>query len=116
MARVMQLGLPTLNFGLRVKGLKVTNIAPDDFPGWKRSEAHLCMVLKNPIQSSLKQMFSAYDTCYEVWKQVKSLYTNDTQHLYGVYHDLFNVVSPRTQDLLINLLSPRDLIKTWFPH
>jgi len=29
---------------------------------------HICIVLKNTIQSSLKQMFQAYDTCSKVWE------------------------------------------------
>jgi len=44
----------------------MTNIAPADFARWKRIDAHLCMILKNTIQSSLKAMFRAYVTCYEV--------------------------------------------------
>jgi len=42
---------------------------------------HVCMVLKNTIQSSLKQNFRAYKTCSEVLEECKLLYTNDTQCL-----------------------------------
>jgi len=58
------------------------------------------MVFKNTNQSSLKQMFCAYGTCSEVWEQAKLLYTNDTQHLYGICNNLFHVVPPRNQDLM----------------
>jgi len=44
------------------------------------------MVLKNTIQSPLKPILRAYDTCYEVWEEAKLLYTNDIQHLYDVCH------------------------------
>jgi len=54
------------------------------------------MVLKNTIHASLKPLFRAYDTSYEVWEQAKLLYTNNTQRLYGVCHDLLNVVASRT--------------------
>jgi len=84
--------------------LKVTNIALGDFPRWKIIDAHLCMVLKNTIQSHLKPIFRAYDTCYEVSELTKLLYTNDAQYLHGVCYDLFNVVSPRTQDPVADYL------------
>jgi len=57
--------------------LKVIDIALHDFSCWKRVDAHLCMILKSTIQSSLKQMFRTYDTYYEVWEHTKLLYTND---------------------------------------
>jgi len=50
-------------------------------------------------------MFHAYDTSYDVWKHAKLLYTNDSQCFYGVCHDLFNVVAPRTQDPMVYYLS-----------
>jgi len=74
------------------------DIAPGGFSRWKRIDAHKCMVLKNMIQSSLKQMFRTYATCSEVWEQAKLLYTNDTQRLYGVCHNLFDIVALRNQD------------------
>jgi len=37
-------------------------------------------------------------------EQVKLLYTNDTQCLYGVCHNLLNVVAPRTQDPVADYL------------
>jgi len=46
--------------------LKVTDVDPTEFPRWKRIDAHLCMVLKNMIHGSLKPLFCAYDTIYEV--------------------------------------------------
>ena len=58
--------------------LKGTDIALYDFSRWKRLDAHLYMVPKSTIQSSLKQMFRAYGTCYEVWEHVKLLYTYNT--------------------------------------
>jgi len=36
---------------------KVYDITLGDFLRWKRIDAHICMVLKNTIQSSFKQMF-----------------------------------------------------------
>jgi len=56
---------------------KVTDIAPGDFSCWKGIDAHIHMVLENTIQSSLKQMFWAYDTCSKVWEHAKLLFTND---------------------------------------
>ena len=82
----------------------MTDIVPGDFSRWKRIDDHICMVLKNTIQSSLKQMLSAYNTCSEVWEQAKLLYTNDTQHLYGVCHNLFDVVAPPNQDPMADYL------------
>jgi len=76
----------------------VTDVDTTKFPRWKRIDAHLCMVLKNTIHASLKPLFHAYDTSYEVWEHAKLLYTNDTQRLYGVCQDLLNVVAFRTQD------------------
>ena len=78
--------------------LKVTDVDPTVFPRWKRIDAYLCMVLKNTIHASLKPLFHAYNTSYEVWEHAKLLYTNDTQRLYGVCHDLLNVVDSCTQD------------------
>jgi len=78
--------------------LKLTDVDITEFPRWKRIDAHLCMVLKNTIHASLKQQFRAYGTSYEVWEQVKLLYSNDTQCLYGVCQDLLNVVASHTQD------------------
>jgi len=62
------------------------------------------MVLKNTIHSSLKQMFRVYNTCSELWEQAKLLYTNDTQCLYVVCHDLFNIVAPQSQDSMADYL------------
>jgi len=76
--------------------LKVTDVNTSEFPRWKRIDAHFCMVLKYTIHASLKPLFCAYDTSYEVWEQAKLLYTNDTQRLYGVYHDLLNVTRAST--------------------
>jgi len=58
--------------------LKVTNVDTTKFPRWKRIDAHICMILKNTIHTSLKPLFHAYDTSYEDWEQAKLLYTNDT--------------------------------------
>lgn len=80
------------------------DIASGDFSCWKRSDAQLCMVLKNTIKSSLKQMFRAYNTCLEVYEQTKLLYTNDTRRLYGVCHNLFNVVALENQDSMADYL------------
>ena len=50
-------------------------------------------------------MFHAYGTCYEVWEQAKLLlYSNDTQRLYSVCHDLFDIVASRTQDPMVDYL------------
>jgi len=43
---------------------KVTDITPSDLPRYKRIFPHICMVLKNTIQSSLKQMFRAIRTLW----------------------------------------------------
>jgi len=83
MARIIQRGY-NVKLWLKRQGyldhltLKVSNVALNDFCCWKRIDAHLCMVLKNTIQSSLKPMFRTYDTCYEVWEKAKLLYTSDT--------------------------------------
>jgi len=61
------------------------------------------------MQSSIKQMLHAYDTCYEVWKHAKLLYTNDTQRLYGICHDLFDV-APRTQDPMVDYLGKMNVL------
>jgi len=76
--------------------LKVTDVDTTEFPRWKRIDAHLCMVLKNTIHASLKPLFRAYDTSYEVQEHAKLLYTNDTQRLYSVCQDLLNVLASRT--------------------
>jgi len=46
----------------------------------------------------LKQIFRSFETCLEVWEQEKLLYTNNTQRLYGVCQNLFNVIAPRPFD------------------
>jgi len=84
--------------------VKRTNVAFDDFFRWKRIEAYLYMATKNTIHSSLKAMFRAYGTCYEVWEHAKLLYTNDTQRPYGSCHDLFDVVAPRTRNTMAEYL------------
>lgn len=50
------------------------------------------------INPSLRQIFHAHETCFGVWEQAQLLYTNDTQHLYGVCQNLFNVVAPKSLD------------------
>ncbi|KOM41612.1 hypothetical protein LR48_Vigan04g181000 [Vigna angularis] len=72
----------------------VTTATIDDTSCWMKIDAHLCIVIKSTIHSSLKQMFRSYETCSEVWAQAKLLYTNDTQRLYGVCQDLFIVIGP----------------------
>jgi len=48
-----------------------------------------------PFHLSLKQNFRTYETCSEVWKKEKLLYTNDTQRLYGVCQNLLTIVASK---------------------
>jgi len=76
----------------------VTNIAENEVSLWLKIDAQLCFVLKFTIHLSLKQFFRVYETCVEVWKHVKLLYTNDTQCLYGVCQSPLNFITPELFD------------------
>jgi len=59
-------------------------VAENEVLRWLKIDAQLCIVIKSTIHPSLKLIFRTYETCSKVWEQAKLLYTNDTQHLYGV--------------------------------
>jgi len=76
----------------------VANVPENEVSRWLKIDAQLCMVLKSTIHSSLKQIFSSYETCSEIWEHAKLLYTNDTQRLYGVCQNLLHVVASKRLD------------------
>jgi len=60
------------------------NVSENEVSCWLKIDAQLCIVIKSMIHSSLTQIFRTYETCSEVGKEAKLLYTNDTRRLYGV--------------------------------
>ncbi|XP_073220698.1 uncharacterized protein [Cicer arietinum] len=70
---------------------------------WSHIDAQLCSVIKSTLHPDVKQIFRLHLTCESVWSQAKALYTNDTQHLYGVFHHLLNIITLKTLDGSISL-------------
>ncbi|XP_061343384.1 uncharacterized protein LOC133289469 [Gastrolobium bilobum] len=79
--------------------IKAESISVDERPRWKKVDAQLCSIIKSTIHPSLKQIFRAHVTCESVWRQAKSLYTNDTQRLYGVCQNLVTVIAAQHFDV-----------------
>ncbi|XP_073222446.1 uncharacterized protein [Cicer arietinum] len=65
---------------------------------WSQIDAQLCSVIKSTLHPYVKPIFRPHLTCESVWSQAKALYTNDTQHLYGVSHRLLNIITPKSLD------------------
>ncbi|XP_073224857.1 uncharacterized protein [Cicer arietinum] len=65
---------------------------------WSQIDAQLCSVIKSTLHPDVKPIFRPHLTCESVWSQAKSLYTNDTQRLYGVCHRLLNIITPKSLD------------------
>ncbi|KAJ1417938.1 hypothetical protein SESBI_16203 [Sesbania bispinosa] len=57
---------------------------------WEKTDALLCTLLWQSIDPSLHNIYTNFDTCYDLWTQAKSLYTNDIQRLYSVVEKLIN--------------------------
>ncbi|KAJ1411017.1 hypothetical protein SESBI_21552 [Sesbania bispinosa] len=62
----------------------------EDKENWEKTDALLCTLLWQSIDSSLHNIYTNFDTCYDLWSQAKSLYTNDIQRLYSVVEKLIN--------------------------
>ena len=62
-----------------------------DKENWEKADALLCTLLWQSIDPSLHNIYTNFDTCYELWTQAKSLYTNDVQRLYSVVEKLINL-------------------------
>ena len=58
---------------------------------WLRTDALLLSLLWQSIDPSLHPIYSHYVSCYDVWTQAKTLYTNDIQYLYSVISNLLNL-------------------------
>jgi len=53
----------------------------------------------------VKPVFRAHETWAAIWAQAQSLFANNTQHPYGVCHDLMTVISVRSPyDSMTNYL------------
>jgi len=62
------------------------------------------VVLKGTLDPSLKQLFRSYETCAQIWEHAKLLYTNDTQHLYGVCSKFAMLISSKHQDSMTDYM------------
>ncbi|KAJ1398914.1 hypothetical protein SESBI_30709 [Sesbania bispinosa] len=62
----------------------------EDKENWEKTDALLCTLLWQSIDPSLHNIYTNFDTCYDLWTQAKSLYTNDIQRLYSVVEKLIN--------------------------
>ncbi|KAJ1404347.1 gag-polypeptide of LTR copia-type [Sesbania bispinosa] len=62
----------------------------EDKENWEKTDALLCTLLWQSIDPSLHNIYTNFDTCYDLWTQAKSLYTNDIQRLYFVVEKLIN--------------------------
>lgn len=58
---------------------------------WKRVDAQLCGLLWHSLSQELIPMFHPFKTCFSVWKQAKSLYTNDISQFYSVVEEMLNI-------------------------
>ncbi|KAJ1417527.1 gag-polypeptide of LTR copia-type [Sesbania bispinosa] len=62
----------------------------EDRENWEKIDALLCTLLWQSIDPSLHNIYTNFDTCYDLWTQAKSLYTNDIQRLYFAVEKLIN--------------------------
>ena len=63
----------------------------NDRENWEKADALLCTLLWQSIDPSLHNIYTNFDTCYELWTQTKFLYINDIQRLYFVIDKLINL-------------------------
>ena len=68
-----------------------TSILEDKRTKWKKTDALLCNILRQSIDTKTLYNIGAYKTCYTLWNQVKKLYTNDIQRLYRVKSSIANL-------------------------
>ena len=61
-----------------------TSILEDKRTQWKKTDALLCNIFRQSIDTKTLFNIGAYKTYYTLWNQVKKLYTNDIQRLYRV--------------------------------
>ncbi|RDX58121.1 hypothetical protein CR513_62583, partial [Mucuna pruriens] len=69
---------------------KLENVK-EDGENWEKNDALLCTLLWQSIDSSLQNIYTNFDTCYELRTQAKSFYTNDTQRLFTIIDKLLNL-------------------------
>ena len=67
-----------------------TSIPEDKHTQWKKTYALLSNVLRQSIDAKTLYNIGAYKTCYNLWNQVKKLYTNDIQRLYREISSIAN--------------------------
>ncbi|XP_071940172.1 uncharacterized protein [Coffea arabica] len=77
---------------------------------WERIDAQLCSMLWQTIDSLLKQIFRPHKTCFSVWEQAKTLYTNDISRVYVVCSDLMSLIAPQKLDMPMKYSTIRDQI------
>ena len=58
---------------------------------WMRADALLLSLLWQSIDPSLHPIYSHYTTCYDVWTQTKTFYTNNIEHLYSAISNLLHL-------------------------
>ena len=63
--------------GLMVKGLTKFEDVKTDKENWEKADVLLYTLLWQSIDLSLHNIYTNFDTCYELWTQAKSFYTND---------------------------------------
>ena len=71
-----------------------TSILEDKRTRWKETDALLCNIFRQSINTKTLYNIRAYKTCYTLWNQVKKLYTNDVQRLYRVISSIANLKQP----------------------
>jgi len=83
---------------------KAPTLTPTENDRWETIDAQLCVVLKDTLDPSLKQLFRSCETCAQIWEHAKLLYTNDTQRLYGVCSKFANLISSKHQDSMTDYM------------
>jgi len=83
---------------------KAPTLTPTENDRWETIDVQLCVVLKGTFDPSLKQLFRSYETCAQIWEHAKLLYTNDTQHLYGVCSKFATLISSKHQDSMTDYM------------
>lgn len=63
----------------------------EDRENWEKNDVLLCTLLWPSIGPSLHNIYTNFDTCYQLWTQAKSFYINNIQCLYFIVGKLINL-------------------------
>lgn len=73
-----------MGFGLRISSHYNVKSVPTQHGKCIKINAQLCNVIKSSIRTSLKSILRPHESCTAVRSEVRALYANDIQYLYGM--------------------------------